>query len=195
MDSSQSLPPSYFDAIYQTDPDPWKFATSEYEAQKYAATIAALPKPHYRSGFEIGGSIGVLTEKLARYCNSLLSIDVSKLAQDQAIARCQSLPQVRFEIMNFPHQSPEKTFDLILVSEVGYYWCPADLQLAQNRILKHLEPGGHLLLVHWLAYTPDYPLTGDRVHDSFLEFKPETLKHIQGQKNSEYRLDLFQRVS
>lgn len=194
MDSSQSLPPNYFDTLYQADPDPWKFATSQYEADKYAATIAALPKSHYRSAFEIGCSIGVLTEKLAQYCDSLLSIDVSKLAQDQAIARCQSLAQVRFQIMSFPHQYPEEKFDLILLSEVGYYWCREDLQKAQHIILEHLELGGHLLLVHWLAYTPDYPLTGDEVHDSFLEFRPAKLQHLQGQKNTQYRLDLFERV-
>lgn len=159
-----------------------------------AATIAALQKSRYRSAFEIGGSIGVLTQKLAHYCDSLLSIDVSKLAQDQAITRCQSLPQVRFEIMNFPQQYPEEKFDLILVSEVGYYWCREDLQIAQHRILEHLEPEGHLLLVHWLAYTPDYPLTGDEVHDSFLAFRPDQLKHILGQKNAQYRLDLWERV-
>ena len=119
MQPSQSLPASYFDALYQTDIDPWKFATSEYEAEKYATTIAALPNAHYRSALEIGGSIGVLTQKLAPYCDSLLSIDVSQLAQNEAIQRCQQLAQVRFEIMSFPQQFPDELFDLILVSEVG----------------------------------------------------------------------------
>lgn len=75
-----SLPPCYFDKLYSDDRDPWKFETSEYEANKYAATIAALPKVCYRSAFEIAGSINVLTEKLAQSCDCLLSVDVSKLA-------------------------------------------------------------------------------------------------------------------
>ena len=70
---SNSLPPSYFDKLYSENPDPWKFETSVYEANKYAATIAALPKERYRAAFEIGGSIGVLTEKLQERCDSLLS--------------------------------------------------------------------------------------------------------------------------
>lgn len=194
MNPSQSLPASYFDAIYQTDPDPWKFATSEYEAQKYAATLAALPQARYRSALEIGGSIGVLTEQLAPVCDALLSIDVSQLAQDQAIERCQHLPQVSFQLMNFPQHYPPAHFDLILVSEVGYYWCPADLQTAQQRMLELLEPGGNLLLVHWLPRSPDYPLTGDEVHDSFREFVPNQLRHLQAQRNDQYRLDLFERL-
>jgi SAM-dependent methyltransferase len=191
---SASLPPSYFEALYQADPDPWKFATSEYEAQKYAATIDALPKPHYRSALEIGGSIGVLTKKLAQYCDSVLSIDVSETAQEQAIEYCKELPHICFQLMSFPHQHPAENFDLILVSEVGYYWCPEDLQLAQKRIFDLLEPKGNLLLVHWLPKTPDYPLTGDEVHDSFIKFVPEQIHHLVGQRNDKYRLDLFEKV-
>ncbi len=191
MTSSQSLPATYFDAIYQADPDPWKFATSEYEANKYNATIAALPKSRYGSALEIGGSIGVLTEKLAQYCDSILSIDVSKLAQEQAIQRCQKLEQVQFKLMNFPHQYPQEKFDLILVSEVGYYWCLEDLKAAQQRIFELLQPNGHLLLVHWLPPSPDYPLTGDEVHNSFVEYMPLYLKHLESQRNTNYRLDLF----
>ncbi len=193
MEPLQSLPASYFDALYQTDIDPWKFATSEYEAEKYATTIAALPKAHYRSALEIGGSIGVLTQKLAPYCDSLLSIDVSRLAQNEAIQRCNRLAQVHFQIMSFPQEFPEEAFDLILVSEVGYYWCRKDLQIAQQRILQLLEIGGHLLLVHWLPRSPDYPLTGDEVHESFLNFMPQQLQHLKGERNAHYRLDLFQR--
>ncbi len=189
-----SLPPSYFDQLYSEDPDPWKFETSEYEAHKYAATIAALPKQRYRSAFEIGGSIGVLTEKLAPKCDSLLSVDVSKLAQNKAIKRCQYLPQVRFGIMRVPEQYPEETFDLTLVSEVGYYWCWSDMKKAQAAILEHLQPGGHLLLVHWTLYARDYPLSGDQVHDSFFELTPTKLRHLKGQREEQYRLDLFERV-
>lgn len=196
MNESQpnSLPPSYFDKLYSNDPDPWKFESSEYEANKYAATIAALPKKRYRSAFEIGGSIGVLTQKLAQRCDNLLSIDVSKLAQDKAIERCQNLPQVRFEIMSVPEQFPDEIFDLTLVSEVGYYWSWEDLRKAQQLMLEHLEPGGHLLLVHWTLYARDYPLSGDEVHDSFNELAPTKLRHLLGQKEEQYRLDLFERV-
>jgi phosphoglycolate phosphatase-like HAD superfamily hydrolase len=189
----RSLPPSYFEALYGTNPDPWRFETSEYEAKKYTATIAALRK-RYKSAFEIGGSIGVLTEKLASKCDSLLSIDVSKLAQEKAIQRCQHLKQVRFQIMRLPEQYPEEMFDLVLVSEVGYYWCWEDLQKAKQCILEHLEPRGHLLLVHWTQYARDYPLNGDEVHDSFMELTPTKLRHLKNQREEQYRLDLFERV-
>lgn len=190
----RSLPPSYFDALYSTDSDPWKFETSKYEANKYAATLSALAKPRYRSGLEIGCSIGVLTEKLAIRCDSLLSVDVSKLAIEQAIQRCQALSHVRFQIMRVPEQYPDEMFDFTLLSEVGYYLCWEDLKKAQQLMLDHLERGGHLLLVHWTLYAQDYPLSGDKVHDSFLELTPTKLRHLAGRRQEQYRLDLFERV-
>ncbi|MGB7251727.1 MAG: SAM-dependent methyltransferase [Phormidesmis sp.] len=189
-----SLSPDYFERMYAADPDPWDFETSEYEAQKYAATVAALPKAQYRSAFEIGGSIGVLTEKLSARCQSLLSIDVSEHAQARAKERCRHLDHVEFALLQVPHQYPSRTFDLTLVSEVGYYWGKDDLQVAQQQIAAHLEPGGHLLLVHWTPYVEDYPLTGDEVHEAFLQQVGTTYRSLIGQREERYRLDLLERL-
>lgn len=190
----QSLPPSYFDNLYSDNPDPWKFETSEYEANKYSATLAALPKSRYHAAFEIGCSIGVLTARLAERCDSLLSVDVSDQAMQCAVQRCQHLPQVRFHLMRVPEEYPADSFDLTIVSEVGYYWSWEDLKKSQQLILEHLQPGGHLLLVHWTLYARDYPLSGDQVHDSFLELTDSHLRHLGGHRQEEYRLDLFERV-
>ncbi len=187
-----TLPPSYFEDMYRQDPDPWDFETSEYESLKYQTTIDSLPKNKYTNAFEIGGSIGVLTALLARRCDSLLSIDVSQTAQQKAIARCQDLPQVRFKIASVPQDYPDEMFDLILLSEVGYYLSWDDLKKTQQLTLGHLEVGGHLLLVHWTLYAKDYPLTGDEVHDSFLQL--DRLKHLKGLRKERYRLDLFERI-
>ncbi len=192
--AKQSLPPSYFEEMYVADPDPWDFETSEYEAKKYAATIAALPKPRYRSALEIGGSIGVLTKKLAERCESLLSIDVSETAQAKAKNRCQHLSHVQFEMMQVPYQYPSHTFNLTVVSEVGYYWGHEDLPKAQAQIASHLEPGGHLLLVHWTPYVAEYPLTGDQVHEAFLADVGTVWRSLNSQRKERYRLDLLERL-
>ena len=192
MNQPNTLPPSYFEDMYRQDPDPWNFETSDYEALKYQTTIDSLPKDRYASAFEIGGSIGVLTALLARRCDSLLSIDVSQTAQQKAIARCQDLPQVRFKIASVPQDYPDEMFDLILLSEVGYYLCWDDLKQTQQLTIEHLQIGGHLLLVHWTLYAKDYPLTGDEVHDSFLQL--DRLKHLEGLRKERYRLDLFERI-
>jgi hypothetical protein len=62
---TESIDRAYFDTLYAADPDPWRFATSAYERDKYAASLAALPDPAYGSVLEIGCSIGVFTRQLA----------------------------------------------------------------------------------------------------------------------------------
>ena len=189
-----SLTSEFFEALYQQNSDPWQFETSEYEAQKYLATLAALPHPLYQSGFEIGGSIGILTEKLADRCQSLLSVDVSTIAQSQAIKRCHHLNNIDFQMMSVPQEFPDKSFDLIVLSEVGYYWCREDLEKAQNLMLDRLKPQGHLLLVHWIVDARVLPLTGNQVHDTFLELVPTRLKQLKSLSTTEYRLDLFEKI-
>ncbi len=68
------------------------------------------------------------------------------------------------------------------------------MKKAQECILEHLEPGGHLLLVHWTLYAKDYPLSGDEVHDSFFKLVPTHLRHLKGQREEQYRFDVFERV-
>ncbi len=188
-----SLLPEYFDAIYDAHDDPWEFETSAYEAAKYDATLAALPVSRYRAAFEIGCSIGVLTERLAARCDALLAVDVSERALHRARVRCANLPQVRLAQMRVPQEYPEQSFDLTLVSEVGYYWSMADLIAAQRAIVAHLLPGGHLLLVHWTPHVADYPLTGDAVHEAFIARAKPELQLLTGERGERYRLDLFVR--
>ncbi|GAB2861050.1 class I SAM-dependent DNA methyltransferase [Hymenobacter ruber] len=190
-----TLPPEYFDHVYQANRDPWNFEASPYEREKYAATLAALPHPHYAEVFEIGCSLGVLTAQLAPRCGRLLAVDVSEAALAQARARCADLPQVEIRQLRVPEEFPNQSFDLIVLSEVGYYWSPADLARAADLLIAGLKPGGQLLLVHWTPPVHDYPLTGDDVHEFFLAKTAENnpLRHLAGQRHETYRLDLLEK--
>jgi len=191
----ESLGPSYFAQIYQTNPDPWNFETSLYEREKYLASLAALPSERYRRAFEIGGSIGVLTRMLADRCDRLLSIDLSPVAQGRAQIRCSDQPQVEFQIMQFPRETPSQTFDLIVLSEVGYYLSERDLVIARDWIVHALRPGGHLLLVHWTHLVEDCPLTGDEVHDIFLAITPTPFRCLFSSRKTNYRIEVLARSS
>jgi SAM-dependent methyltransferase len=186
---------SYFAQIYQTNLDPWNFETSRYEREKYLASLAALPLERYGRGFEVGGSIGVLTRMLADRCDRLLSIDVSSIAQGRAQVRCADQSQVEFQIMQFPGETPNQTFDLIVLSEVGYYLSEKDLLIARDWIVNALRPGGHLLLVHWTPLVEEYPLTGDEVHDLFLAITPAPLTSVFSSRKTHYRIDVLARSS
>ncbi len=188
-----SLSAAYFDRKYRENPDPWNFEHSAYEAAKYAATMGALPRKHYRSAFEIGCSIGVLTAQLATRCEHLLAVDLSEQALVQARERCRDLPQVKFQRMSVPDAFPSGMFDLVIMSEVGYYLSRDDLARTHRLIVEHMQPGGTLLLVHWTPFVDEYPLTGDEVHDFFMEHAAPVLRHVGGRREDLYRLDVFER--
>ncbi|MEO6589840.1 MAG: SAM-dependent methyltransferase, partial [Pyrinomonadaceae bacterium] len=178
MKEKQTLTEKYFEDVYAANDDPWNFATSEYEAEKYAETIDALPRDDYKNAFEIGCSIGVLTEKLVVKCEKILAIDVSKKALEKAKARCKNLPQITFKKMSIPQEFPGEIFDLILISEVGYYLAPEDWRTTSQKVFEHLSGKGQVALIHWLPEVHDYPQTGDEVHDSFGEFAKDKMRRI-----------------
>ena len=190
----QSLSAKYFADVYDAKDDPWDFATSEYERKKYEATVAALPGEKYASAFEIGCSIGVLTARLATRCSELLAIDVSEKALRQAREKCAGLAHVRFEKITIPDEFPAQNFDLIVVSEVGYYLNDQDWRRAFEKIVFHLEPRGNVVLVHWTHFVEDYPQTGDAVHDSFAKWSAGKLKNLRSERTDDYRLEVWEKL-
>lgn len=188
-----SLPGRYFDDVYAAHADPWDFAASSYEAAKYAATLAALPRARYRAALEVGCSIGVLTRRLGERCDRLLAVDVAEAALAQARARTADAPNVTVRRLRVPDEDPGGTYDLVVLSEVAYYWSRADLARALALVARRLEPGGQLLMVHWTPFVPDYPQTGDAVHEAALA-RPE-FRRLHGERQEKYRLDVLERLS
>ncbi len=153
---------SYFAAMYRkNNGDPWGYETSWYEQRKYALTLAALPREHYARGFEPGSSIGVLTEQLASRCDALVGLELVESVAERARARVGENTEVR--VGRIPEEWPEGRFDLVVLSEVLYYLTEADIADVLARLDGCMEPGGHVVAVHYRLET-DYPLSGDRVH-------------------------------
>ncbi len=187
-----TLSAQYFADVYHNSQDPWNFETSPYEQAKYEATMAALPKDHYDKALEIGCSIGVLTAMLAQRCSHLLATDISEAPLQKAKQRLKDCPWVTFQQAAIPDDYPEQKFDLVIMSEVGYYLSLDDLQKAKEKIISSLQIDGDLILIHWLPFVPDYPLTGDEVHELFL--KPDTrLKLIYQKREEKYRIDVLRK--
>lgn len=185
-----SLPPGYFDERYAADPDPWNFAGSPYEQAKYAATLAALPRPFYAAALEVGCSIGVLTAALAERCDALLALDVAEAALDQARTRCRDRSGVRLLRARVPGEWPEGRFDLILLSEVVYYLDAGDVAALAERVRAGLAPGGDVVLVHWTGET-HYPLTGDEAADLFIAETRGYLAVDRQVRTGQNRLDVL----
>lgn len=157
-----SLTPDYFDRMYAADADPWGFANRWYEQRKRALTLASLPAKTYDRGIEIGCSIGILTQGLALRCASLVAVDPSQAALQAARERVPR--QVRLVHGAVPGDWPGGTYDLVVLSEVGYYLDAADLERLLELVARDLAPGGTVVACHWRHPVEDYPLSGDEVH-------------------------------
>ena len=158
-----SLGAAHFERIYARDPDPWGFETSAYERAKYGRTLAALPGAPICSALDVGCSTGVLTAHLAERCERLLAVDFSELAVEQARRRLAPLPGVRVERLDLPAEMPAGPFDLVVCSEVLWYWSERDVTAGLRSIERALVPGGSLLVVGWSGRDPEAPMNGPEV--------------------------------
>lgn len=185
---TETMSAQVFDAMYTAASDPWRFRSSVYEQDKYAATLAALAHPHYPRALEVGCSIGVFTRALAARCGTLLAIDGSGVALAAARRTCAACTNVTIEQRFVPADFPPGRFGLIVLSEVLYYMTTDDLQAVAEHCFAAQPEGGELVLCHWLGDT-DYPLTGSQAADAFV-----TAARVHGYRhetmhNDVYRLD------
>jgi LmbE family N-acetylglucosaminyl deacetylase/SAM-dependent methyltransferase len=181
----------YFDEKYDHAADPWGFETRWYESRKRAVTVAALPAERYGSVLEIGCSIGVLTAELAPRSDRLLSVDVSQAAIDRATQRLAGAPHVTLERRDVGTHFPAGEYDLIVLSEVGYYFDRAGLATLLDAIEGSLSPNGTLLACHWRHPVDDYPQTGDGVHEAIRD--RGGLARVVSHLEKDFRLEVFSR--
>lgn len=182
-----SIDPAWFEALFAREGDPWGFETSDYERAKYEDTLAHLPPAPIGRALEVGCANGVLTRRLAGRVRELVALDVSATALAAARERCAGLG-VAFVDQRAPREMPAGPFDLLLLSEVVYYWDRADVaRLAEWVRGGGVRPGGHLLLVHWTGDT-DYPLTADEAVDGLLAELGGAAVEV-AERRAEYRLD------
>ena len=186
------LEPDYFRDLYRRADDPWSFETSEYERDKYRHTLAALGARRFDRALEVGCSIGVFTAMLAPWCEELIGVDVSERALEQARERLAGASGVSLEMRDVAAEMPQGSFDLIVCSEVLYYFGRDLLLEMLGGLEAALRPGGSLLAVHWRPRTETYPLQGDEVHD-LLAPSLRGLEHAVSEMQERYRIDRFDR--
>lgn len=167
-----TLPQEYFADLYDRNPDPWAISGRWYEQRKRAMVMAALPRRHYQRVFEPGCANGDLTVLLAQRAAELVAWD----AVDRAVLTCRAavacqsgIGSVAVDVATVPDRWPDGTFDLIVLSEIGYYLAAQELDRLLGLAVGSLTEGGVLLAVHWRHAADGYPRTGDDVHAAIAE--------------------------
>lgn len=155
-----------FERVHEDD-DPWD-VDSFYERRKRAVTLASLPAEHYDQALEVGCSVGALAVDLASRCERLVAVDGSRNAIDLAERRTAHLDHVDVRLARIPDAWPEGRFDLVSISEVGYFLTRPELAEVVERVHDTLTGDGHVLLCHWRHEIVGWPLDGPDVHAAFL---------------------------
>ncbi|SDQ69929.1 N-acetylglucosaminyl deacetylase, LmbE family [Curtobacterium sp. UNCCL20] len=167
-----------FDAHYARKPEGWDFEGSWYERRKRAVTVAALPRERYRSALELGCATGVLTAALTERADAVLGTDISAAPLERARLRA---PAARFVQAALPSEWPDGRWDLVVMSEVGYYLSPADLDATIDRVLATLDDDGVLVSCHWRHPDDEAVSDGDTVDARLTALwpRPAVVRHVE----------------
>lgn len=153
-----------FDRMFQTSDDPWGFRTRWYEARKRSITLACLPDRHYESGYEPGCANGELAAALAPRCSQLRVSDGSETALALCRRRLAEFSHAEVAHEWLPDDWPRQRFDLIVLSELGFYLDESTLTTVAARVTASLEDAGTVLACHWRHPVEGFTLRGDAVH-------------------------------
>jgi SAM-dependent methyltransferase len=181
----------FFDRKYRENSDPWNFSGSDYEQRRYDAIVRNLGGRRYRRAFEPGCSVGALTVRLAPICDEVVACDISPTAVDLAKSRCKRLKNVSVAQLSLPDSLPAGSFDLIVFSEIGYYFSEPVLVSLSQQLVGRLHKEGLFVACHWLGASPDHVLTGDRVHEIFAQLRGVT--HFNTERHPQFQLDTWGR--
>jgi len=167
-----SLDAQYFADLYAGNDDPWAFRTRWYERRKRDLVMASLPRQCYERIFEPACANGELSAQLAERCAALLCQDLDPNAVALARSRLAGFTNASVEQGHLPADWPGGNFDLIVLSEVGYYLNPTEwLQVIEQSVASLTYDGG-LLACHWRHPIAGCPQDGREVHDLLAKHLP-----------------------
>ncbi len=180
-----------FEARYREDPDPWGYTSSDYERRKYEATLAACGDGPFADALELGASIGVFSELLAPRCTRLTTVDAAPTAVAAARRRLAHAPHLDVILGPIPEAIPERSFDLVVASEILYYLNASELSGTLARLESQMTGGARLVAVHWRPPGPERPFDADEVHGVLRE-EPWLESLVTG-GTGDYLLDVLER--
>ncbi len=158
----------FFDDLHRSSPsgDPWEFGSTPNEVARHEHLAALLDGEPSEFALEIGCSTGHLTRRLAGHTSMLLAVDTSSAAIDVARRTCNGVTGLELRVAHVPDELTERDrdVDLVVLSEVGYYFDEAGLAALLDDIARRSVRGARLLGAHWTGTSPDHVLDAATTH-------------------------------
>ena len=185
-----------FEAIYQSNADPWAVRSCWYERRKRELLMASLPEERYGDVLEVGCGTGETSSLLAKRCERLWAIDVSKTA----IERCNQhltesgITNVKTFAMRVPVSWPiiaHEHVGLIVVSELAYYFQEVCFDSFLQHCFHSLAPGGDWLMCHYIPDFDDRHQETTKIHQRVSEISGMNL--IVSHFDERFQLDVWRK--
>jgi len=129
---------------------------------------------------------------LSTLCDHLDALDFSATAANTARLRCAHLKNVSVRCGSLTDGLPKGEIDLVVFSEIGYYFTPNEWANISTALVIALPVGATVLAAHWLGVSADHLMSGDEVHE-ILRANP-LLKLEQERRYKTFRLDRWERA-
>lgn len=188
-----------FEAIYQELNDPWASGDPRfrYQRRKYADIIASLPQDRrFTRVLDMGCGLGLLSERLSRYADTVLGVDIAEAAISRAAKRGQVFGNLQFaqgDVTDLPSRW-DGQFDLVMLVDTLYYLPKpihdSVLKTVSKRIAELLAPGGFCVLAnHDFLGTNAESRLSRRIHNVFAA--SSGLHRVQQRWRPFYLVDQF----
>jgi len=151
-------------------------------ARRYETILGFVPHGRFHRVFEPGCSIGELTDRLASRCGFVTAIDIAEGAVELARQRCRDRVNVDVRQGSLLDDMPSDRFDLIVFSEIGYYFTKSQLTEVAAELAARIDDGGQLLAAHWTGGSADHILSGASVHAMLRKHLP--MEHLHHEMHS-----------
>ena len=198
----------YVHAMYAESDDPWQIGVGFYERRKREIVLACLPQQRFRCAFEPGCGTGELTLLLAERCDRVLAADLVpravQLARERLTSSAESRVQandshdetggtgVEFRQLGLPDWPSDRRFDLVVLSELGYYLSPSDWRTAIGRMTGTLREPWTVVACHWTPPFAERLQATDDIHAAISERLPGSRLLLL--QDADFRLEVWSSV-
>lgn len=187
-----------FEALYKQHSDPWSVRHSWYERRKRAVLMASLPTTCFGTVLELGCGIGETTYLLEPLCAHIIAVDASETAAALCRRRVDQVRShnVSVQVMKLPASWPvcdEGLFDLVVVSELAYYFSESDFARFIDQCIKSLASQGIWVMCHYKPDFHDRLASTDEIHEKVNAVSG--LQRIVAHDDEQFRLDIWRNTA
>jgi SAM-dependent methyltransferase len=119
----------------------------------------------------------------------VLGVDISPVAVAAAQRRLAGVPAARAQVLDIRAGWPDGEFDLVVLSEIGYYLDAASWAESARLVAERITPGGTVLLCHWLQREGDFRQDTRALHRLFRE--ASGLRRVIEHVDEQFLLEVF----